>query len=72
MVAYLSLGLIYHLKRQSHTRFRRNVPLINNSHYRSVPVPVHVEDGDLFPIAGAVLEGDDLWLPLLAGDLNDS
>jgi len=33
--------------------------------------PVHVEDGDLVPVAGAVLEGDDLRLALLAGDLDD-
>ena len=35
------------------------------------PLPVHVEDGDLFLVAGSVLEGDDLGLPLLARDLHD-
>ncbi len=33
--------------------------------------PVHVEDGDLVPVAGAVLEGDDLRLALLARDLHN-
>jgi hypothetical protein len=31
MDADLSLGLIYHLKRLSHTRFRRTVPLTHRS-----------------------------------------
>ena len=35
------------------------------------PLPVHVEDGDLFLVTGSVLEGDDLGLPLLARDLHD-
>ena len=34
-------------------------------------LPVHIEDGDLVPVAGPVLEGDYLRLPLLAGDLDD-
>ncbi len=33
--------------------------------------PVHVEDSDLVPVAGAVLEGDDLRLALLARDLHN-
>ena len=31
--------------------------------------PVHVKDCDLVLVAGPVLEGDDLRLPLLARDL---
>nr|CAD7427163.1 unnamed protein product [Timema monikensis] len=35
------------------------------------PLPVHVGDDELFPLGDPVLEGDELWVLLLGGDLDN-